>query len=77
MKTFEVCVEKKQYIMVTVEASSKSEAMEKAENPEAANWYHWDSCEEAEYRSAYLWPESRGSESLIDREMGKFDVPQM
>ena len=59
MKTFEVCVERTQHLIVRVEASSKSEAMEKADNPEFANWLNWEGCEDAEYKSAYLIPESK------------------
>ena len=54
MKTFELTVRKTQFITVKVKAESIRKAIDKAENPDEANWYPWDTAENADYEAIHI-----------------------
>jgi len=54
MKTFEVEVRRTQFMTVTVEAESRREAIDKAENPNDTNWFPWDQLETATYEAIHI-----------------------
>jgi len=54
MKKFEIEIKKTQFITVTIEAESIRQAIDKAEDPENANWYAWDEVENAIYDATHI-----------------------
>lgn len=54
MAKFEVEVRRTQFLTIVVEAETRREAIDKAEDPNNSNWANWDGCENATYDATHI-----------------------